>query len=147
MAKLEDFIGAAPAQHVDLGPIHHLEYLAHPVDGAAVVVLADADADKTAADQLGEEGQVAPLLQLVARQTDPLQILSETQLHVTVPIHILLLKLFIPRVKKGPLSVLGFYSMYNIWQDAGIRTRLAETAARCATNELHTSLHLICTLN
>ena len=112
MAKLEDFIGAAPAQHVDLGPIHHLEYLAHPVDGAAVVVLADADADKTAADQLGEEGQVAPLLQLVARQTDPLQILSETQLHVTVPIHILLLKLFVPRVKKGPLSVLGFYSMY-----------------------------------
>ena len=33
-----------------------------------------------------------------------------------------------------------FYFMYNIWQDAGIRTRVAATAARCATNELHTSL-------
>ena len=30
--------------------------------------------------------------------------------------------------------------MYNIWQDAGIRTRVAATATRCATNELHTSL-------
>ena len=30
--------------------------------------------------------------------------------------------------------------MYNIWQDAGIRTRDAATAAKCATNELHTSL-------
>ena len=30
--------------------------------------------------------------------------------------------------------------MYNIWQDAGIRTRVAATAASWATNELHTSL-------
>ena len=29
---------------------------------------------------------------------------------------------------------------YNIWQDAGIRTRVAANAAKCATNELHTSL-------
>ena len=27
--------------------------------------------------------------------------------------------------------------MYNIWQDAGHRTRVAFTAARCAINELH----------
>ena len=37
----------------------------------------------------------------------------------------------------------GFYFSYNIWQDAGIRTRVAETAARCATIELHTSLSCI----
>ncbi len=29
--------------------------------------------------------------------------------------------------------------MYNIWQDAGIRTQVAAIAAKCATNELHTS--------
>ena len=29
--------------------------------------------------------------------------------------------------------------MYNIWQDAGIRTRVAATAAKCATNELHST--------
>ena len=43
--------------------------------------------------------------------------------------------LFVPRVQEGPLSVQSLYFMYNIWQDAGIRA-----AARCATNELHTSL-------
>ena len=32
--------------------------------------------------------------------------------------------------------------MFNIWQDAGNRTRVAATAARCATNELHTFLAL-----
>ena len=32
-----------------------------------------------------------------------------------------------------------FYFMYNIWQDAGYQTRVAATAARCATIELHTS--------
>ena len=32
--------------------------------------------------------------------------------------------------------------MYNIWQDAGNWTRVAANAARCATNELHTSLVL-----
>ena len=32
--------------------------------------------------------------------------------------------------------------MYNILQDAGNQTRVAATAARCATNELHTSLNL-----
>ena len=31
---------------------------------------------------------------------------------------------------------------YNIWQDAGIPTRVAATAVRWATNELHTSLIL-----
>ena len=30
--------------------------------------------------------------------------------------------------------------MYNIWQDAEIRTRVVAIAARCANNELHTSL-------
>ena len=44
---------------------------------------------------------------------------------------------FFPRV---PYSVSGFYFMYNIRQDAGIRTRVAATAARFAINELHTSL-------
>ena len=32
------------------------------------------------------------------------------------------------------------YFFYIIWQDAGKRTRVAATADRCATNELHTSL-------
>ena len=27
---------------------------------------------------------------------------------------------YVPRVKEGPLSVLGFYFMYNMWQDDGI---------------------------
>ena len=46
---------------------------------------------------------------------------------------------FVPRgrVRSPPRE---FYLMYNIWQDAGNRTRFAATAARCATNELHTSL-------
>ena len=52
----------------------------------------------------------------------------------------LLKTLFVPRVKEGPLSIPDFYFMYNIWQDAGIRTRVAANAAKCATNELHTSL-------
>ena len=52
--------------------------------------------------------------------------------------------LFTPRVKKGPLSVLVFLIkvLVHYWQDARIRTRDAPTAARCATNELHTSLKL-----
>ena len=33
-----------------------------------------------------------------------------------------------------------YYFMYNIWQDAGIRTRVAAITARCATNEPHASL-------
>ena len=37
------------------------------------------------------------------------------------------------------LFVLGFL-LYVHWQDAGIRTQDAATAASCATNELHTSL-------
>ena len=32
------------------------------------------------------------------------------------------------------------YVLYNIWQDAGIRTRVAANAARRTSNELHTSL-------
>ena len=40
---------------------------------------------------------------------------------------------------RTPFLVFSF--IYNIWQDAGIRTRVAATAARCATNELHTSLN------
>ena len=44
-----------------------------------------------------------------------------------------------PRVKEGPFSVV-YYFMVNIRQDAGIRTRYSNTAARFATNELHTSL-------
>ena len=51
-------------------------------------------------------------------------------------------KLYTFFVKEGPLSVPGFYFMYNIWQDAGIRTRDSATAARCATIELQTSLSL-----
>ena len=42
--------------------------------------------------------------------------------------------LFVPRV---PFSVPILYFNYNIWQDAAIQTRVAATAARCATNELH----------
>ena len=30
--------------------------------------------------------------------------------------------------------------MYSIWQDAGVRTRVAATASRYATNELHTHI-------
>ena len=44
---------------------------------------------------------------------------------------------------QGPALRPGFYFMYNIWQDAGIRTRIAATAARYATNKVHTSLFLI----
>ena len=47
--------------------------------------------------------------------------------------------LFVPRVYDGPPSVLNF--MYSIWQDAGIRTQVAATAVRCATNKLHASLY------
>ena len=47
-------------------------------------------------------------------------------------------KLYTFFVNEGPLSVPGFYFMYNFWQDAGIRTRVAATAARCAANELYT---------
>ena len=48
---------------------------------------------------------------------------------------------FVPRV---PYSVPGLYVMYNIWQDAGIRTRVAAIlqpgvlTVQCATNDLHT---------
>ena len=51
-------------------------------------------------------------------------------------------KVISPRVMEGPLSSPSFYFMYSIWQDAGIRTRVAATAARFATNELHTSLKM-----
>ena len=51
--------------------------------------------------------------------------------------------LFIPKVKEGPLSVTSFYFKYRMRQDTGIRTRVAATAARWATNELHTSLYII----
>ena len=44
----------------------------------------------------------------------------------------LFVTLFVPRVKEGPISVPSFYFMYSIWQDAGIRTRVVATAARCA---------------
>ena len=47
--------------------------------------------------------------------------------------------LFVPRVWRVRSLPQDFYFMYNIWQDAGKRTRVAATAARCATNELHTS--------
>ena len=40
-------------------------------------------------------------------------------------------------------AVPGFYFIYYIWQDAGIWTRVATTAARCDTKELHTSLHVL----
>ena len=52
---------------------------------------------------------------------------------------------FVLRVKEGPLSPRVFYFMYNVWQDAGKRTRVAATIARCATNELHTSLNFSAT--
>ena len=42
---------------------------------------------------------------------------------------------------QGPVLRPGFlyrYFLYNIQQDAGIRTRVAATAARSATNEQHT---------
>ena len=43
-----------------------------------------------------------------------------------------------PELRPGFIYTLH---MYNIWQDAGNRTRVAASAARCATNELHTSLN------
>ena len=46
---------------------------------------------------------------------------------------------FVSRVKEGPLSVPSFTFIYNIWQDARIRTRVAATAARVWYTE-HTSL-------
>ena len=48
--------------------------------------------------------------------------------------------LFVPKVRRVRSPPQDFYFMYNIWQDAGNRTRVAANAARCATNELHTSL-------
>ena len=48
--------------------------------------------------------------------------------------------LFVPRVRRVRSPPRDFYFMYNIWQDARNRTQVAATAARCATNELHTSL-------
>ena len=48
--------------------------------------------------------------------------------------------LFVPRVKEDSFSILGFNFMYSIWRDARIRTRDAATVARCAHNDLHTSL-------
>ena len=67
-------------------------------------------------------------------------------LFIVLSVYKFFLSLFVPRVKEGPLSVQSFYFYYDdlyrysIWQDAGIRTRVAATAARCATNELHTPL-------
>ena len=55
-------------------------------------------------------------------------------------------KLFLfPGLRRVRSSPRDFYYMYNIWQDAGTgnQTRAAATAARCATNELHTSLNII----
>ena len=43
-------------------------------------------------------------------------------------IYIFIFFLF-PGFKEGPLSVPSFFFMNNIWQDAGIRTRVAATAA------------------
>ena len=46
-----------------------------------------------------------------------------------------------PGLRRVHSPLWDFYFMgYNIWQDAGNRTRVIATAARCATNELHTSL-------
>ena len=42
---------------------------------------------------------------------------------------ILIQILFVPRIKEDPLSVPGFYFMYNTFLDVGIRTRVATTAA------------------
>ena len=51
-------------------------------------------------------------------------------------IYLLFLKLFLFPGSHTPSR--GFYFMFNIWQDAGNRTRVAATVASCATNELHT---------
>ena len=48
--------------------------------------------------------------------------------------------LFVPRFSRVRSPSRVFYFMYYIWQYAGIRTRVAATAARCAINELHTFL-------
>ena len=54
------------------------------------------------------------------------------------------LKLFLfPGVRRVRSPPRDFYFMYNFWQDAGNRTRVAATASRCATNELHTSLNFV----
>ena len=60
-------------------------------------------------------------------------------------IYLLFLKLFLFPGSHTPSR--GFYFMFNIWQDAGNRTRVAATAARCATNELHTSLFTLIVLD
>ena len=51
---------------------------------------------------------------------------------------------------QGPVFFPGFYTsctvqylVYNIWQDVGIRTRIAATAARCATN-IYISVSSLC---
>ena len=50
---------------------------------------------------------------------------------------------FVPRVRRVRSPPRDFYLLYNICQDAGNRTRVAATAARCAINELHTSLGIL----
>ena len=51
---------------------------------------------------------------------------------------------FVPRVKEGQLSVLGYYFKHIKWRDTGtrIRTRVVVNSERCATTELlvHTSI-------
>ena len=42
---------------------------------------------------------------------------------------------------RSPSRVYTLCIQYSIWQDAGIRTRVAATEARCTTNELHTPLN------
>ena len=45
---------------------------------------------------------------------------------------------FVPRVKEGQLSVLGYYFKHIKWRDTGtrIRTRVVVNSERCATTEL-----------
>ena len=56
------------------------------------------------------------------------------------------ISLFVPRVRRVRSPPRDFNFMYDIWQDAGNRTRVTATAARCATNELHTFQCYTCML-
>ena len=84
------------------------------------------------------EGYIGIAKQIKLHHTNPLKTKNFTFLQLC---HFSLFFIYsCPKVKEGPLSPRDFYFVYNIWQNAGNRTRIAATAARCATNELHTSI-------
>ena len=78
----------------------------------------------------------------VWRQYDPK--INKKKLPVTIIFFRAEMKILILFCSQGPVHCSwDFYFLYNIWQDVGIWTRVAATAARCATYELHTSLNIL----